>query len=146
MPTTVSSDVFSPGFKGDGVPASVPSDFNLEAAREGIDHRYADAVQAAREAVVFISEFGAGVESGHDNLDTGHLLLRMPVDGHAATVIDHLQRLVRVVNDLDLTGEPGDGLVHRVVDDFLGEMVGARRVRVHAGPAPDRIESPEDLE
>jgi hypothetical protein len=103
-------------------------------------------VQPAGEAVVLLVEFGAGVQPGHDDLDPGDLLLRVHVHGHAAAVVDHLQRAVLEQGDLDAVGKPGNGLVHGIVDHLLGQVVGPGGVGVHPGTPLDGLEAPQDLE
>ena len=63
----------------------------LELFRERIDHRHADAVQAARESVATAVEFAARVQAREDQLDAADLFLRVDVDRHAATVVAHLE-------------------------------------------------------
>jgi len=48
----------------------------------------------------------------------GHFFFRVGVHRHAAAVVDHLQRAVFEMGDLDAVGETGNGLVHGIVDDF----------------------------
>ena len=43
-------------------------------------------------------------------------------------------------------GEAGNGLVHGIVDDLLGQVVRPGGVGVHAGSPLDRIEAPQHLE
>ena len=40
----------------------------------------------------------------------------------------------------------GEGLIDRVVDDFLNQMVGSRCIGVHARPALDRVKARENLD
>jgi hypothetical protein len=74
----------------------------LELLRERVDHRHADAVQAAGELVVVAVELAARVQAREDELDAAHLLLRVDVDRHAAAVVGHLERAVLVERDRDL--------------------------------------------
>ena len=49
--------------------------------------------------------------------------------------------------DLDRAGVTGEGLVDRVVDDLVDEVMEAtetRRTDVHTWPEPDRLEAFED--
>jgi len=68
------------------------------------------------------------------------------VDRHAAAVVAHFATAVRVQDHVDLLGVPGQGFVHRVVDHFLRQMIGARGVGVHAGTALDRFQAGEDFD
>ena len=81
------------------------------------------------------------MQLGHDDLDAGHFFSGMLVDRHPAAVINYLEGAVLMVNDIDPFGKSGDGLVDGVVDDFLGQMIRTRGIGIHAGTAPDRIQS-----
>jgi hypothetical protein len=133
-------------FEGDGVSPPAAPDLHLEAGGEGIDHRHAHPVKAAGKPVVLVAEFSAGMQFRHDHLDPGHPFLGVQVDGHAPPVIAHRQGTILMEHHLDLLGKAGDGLVHRVVDDFLGKVIRPARIRIHSRPPPDRIEPTQDLE
>ncbi len=64
---------------------------------------------------------------------------------HAAAVIADLHAAVLVQGDFDRTGMAGEGLVHRVVDHFLRQVVRARGVGIHAGTALDRVKAGQDF-
>src|SRR5690606_6296028 len=115
---------------------AVAADPDLEVLRQRIDHRDADAVQAAGVAVVLARELAARVQLREDQLDARNFLLRVNIHGHAAPVVDDLERAVLVDVDLDALRVPGDRLVDAVVDDLVREVVRTLSVRVHAGPAP----------
>ena len=114
--------------------------------RERVDHRDADAVQAAGEFVGLVGEFAAGVQAGEDQLDAAHFLLRMDVDRHAAAVVGDLQRAVLVEGDVDLLAVAGDRLIDAVVDDFVRQVIGARGVGVHARAAAYGLQAAQDFD
>jgi hypothetical protein len=58
--------------------------------RQRVDHRHADPVQAAGEAVVLVRKLAAGVQPGEDQLDPGDALLGVDVHRHAAAVVGDL--------------------------------------------------------
>ena len=103
-------------------------------------------MQAPGELVVLLPEFRAGMQPGQDDLDPGHLLLGVLVHGHPAAVVDDLDGAVLEMGDLDAGREAGNGLVHGIVDDLLGQVVRPGGVGVHAGSPLDRIETPQHLE
>ena len=85
------------------------------------------------------------MQLGQDHLDARQLLLGMLVDGHAAAVVGHLERAVLVDGDFDLFAVPGERFVDTVVDNLVSEMIGPRRIRVHAGPAANGLKPAEDF-
>jgi hypothetical protein len=98
-------------------------------------------MQAAGDFVVLVVEFSARVQAREDELDAAHLLLRMDVHRHAATIVRHRQGVVLVQRDIDFLGMAAQRLVDRVVDDFVREMVRAGSVGVHARAAAHGLEA-----
>ncbi|MNC52548.1 hypothetical protein D3C75_1019000 [compost metagenome] len=86
------------------------------------------------------------MQLGEDQLDAADALLRVDVHRHAATIVEHLQRVVGVEDHLHRLGVPGQRLVDAVVDDFLGQVVGPAGVGVHARALAHRIEAGEDFD
>jgi hypothetical protein len=60
-------------------------------------------MQAAAELVALVRELAAGVKSAQDDLDSGELLLRVQIDGHAAAIIRDTERAIAMQHDVDLT-------------------------------------------
>ena len=119
-----------------------------EALGERVDHRDADAVEAAGDLVAAaLAELAAGVEDREDDLGGGPALLLHGPDGDAAAVVGHGDAVVGVDDDLDGVGLAGQRLVHRVVDHLVDQVVEAARARrpdVHTGPLAYRLQSLED--
>ncbi len=132
--------------EADAVLAAFALDVDLHQRGQRVDHRHAHAVQATGEGVVAVAELAAGVQPGQDQFDAGDLLLRVDVHRHAAAVVADLAAAVLEQHDLDRFRVPGQRLVHRVVDDFLRQMVRARGVGVHAWAAFDRVQAGEDFD
>ena len=124
---------------------AVALDEQLDLLRQRIDYADAHAMQAAAEGVVAVAELAAGMQAGQDQFHAGDLLFRVDVHRHAATVVADLATAVFEKDDFDLAGVTGQRLVHRVVDDFLGQVVGARGVGVHARTALDRVQAGKDF-
>ena len=118
--------------------------------RKGVDDRDADAVQAAGGRIGLAFELAARVERGEDHLERRLArIFGVRVDRDAAAVVGDGQAVARFERDLDPAGMAGDRLVHRIVDDFGGEMVeraGVGAADIHARPAADRLEALEDLD
>ena len=126
---------------------AVDIDVELEPFGQRVDDRDADAVQAAGHLVAGAAELAAGVQHGEHDLGRRLVVLRHDAHGDAAPVVDHDHRVVGLDRDGDAVGIAGEGLVDRVVDDLVDEVVEAARpggADVHAGTLADRVEALED--
>ena len=123
---------------------------DLKRFRQRIDHRHADAVQAAGGVVDPGVELSAGVEGGHDHLQRRLVLeLGMRIDRNAAAVVGDGDEPVGFDLDLDPARVTGDRLVHAVVDDLGEEMVQALLVGaadIHARPPAHRLQPLQHLD
>ena len=128
--------------------AAVAVDLDVEAARQRVDHRHADAVQAAGDLVALAAELPARVQHGQDDLGRGlALVLGVVVDRDAASVVGHAAAAVGEQGDVDAGAVARHRLVDGVVDDLVDEVVEAGRTGgsdVHPGPLPDRFETLEN--
>ena len=73
----------------------------------------------------------------------------MGIDRNAAAVVGDSKAVAGIERDLDAAGMTRHCLIHRIVDDLGGEVVersGVGAADVHAGPAPDRLESFQNLD
>src|SRR5690606_24774874 len=127
------------------VVVAVAPDVEGELLAERIDHRDADAVQAAGHLVAVVVELTAGVQLGHDDLRRRDALFLVDVDGDAAAVVGHRDRTVLVDGHGDVVGVAGQGLVDRVVDHLEHHVVQAGAVvdvaDVHPGPLAHGFEA-----
>ena len=71
----------------------------LQAFRQRIDDRNADAMQTAGYLVRVIVEFSAGVEDGQDDFRGGAPLFRVLIDRDAAAVVGDADGLVGMDRD-----------------------------------------------
>ena len=109
---------------------AVALDLELEPLGERVDDGDADAVEAAGDLVAAaVAELAAGVQGGEHQLRGGPLLLRVLVDRDAAAVVDDGDAVVRVDRDLDAVAVAGEGLVDRVVDHLVDQVVQPARAR-----------------
>jgi hypothetical protein len=116
--------------------------------RQGVDHRHADAMQAAGHLVPAAAELAAGVEDGVHDLES-ILAARVAPDRDAAAVIHHLDRCVGVDGDVHAGGDVGHRLVDAVVHQLPDELVQAPRIGradVHARPLADGLQALQDLD
>ena len=114
---------------------------------ERVDDRDADAVEAAGDLVAALAELPAGVQLGQDDRQRGQALVFHHVHRDARAVVFDGHRLVRVDGHLEVVAAAREGLVDRVRDHLVGEVMeapGAGRADVHPGPFPDRVEPFED--
>ncbi len=116
--------------------------------REGVDDRYADAVETAGHLVGLLVEFAARVQLGHDQLEGAHAFGRMYADRYSAAVVLHPDDIVLLKHDDDIGAVSLKGFVHRIVDHFVDEVVqpvDARRTDVHAWALANSLKALEDL-
>jgi hypothetical protein len=130
------------------VDAAVAAHLGHEPLGEGVDHRDADAVEAAGDLVAVAAELAAGVQDGHHDLERAPVaLVGHGRDGDSAAVVGHGARSVRVQADRDPVAVPRERLVHAVVDHLVDQVVETARAGgpdVHARPAADRLQALED--
>ena len=115
-----------------------------------VDHRDADAVQAAGHLIGVLIEFSAGVQLGHDHFRRRHAFLGVDVDRNAATVVGDADATVAIERYLDEIAIAGQRFVDGVVDHLVDHVVQARAIvgiaDVHAGPLPDGVQSAQHLD
>ena len=125
-------------------------DGQLQPLGERVDHRDADAVQAAGDLVGVLVELTAGVQLGHDDLGRRDAFALVDVGGDAAAVVGDRGRAVGVEDHLDARRPAGQRLVDGVVHHLVDHVVQARAVigvaDVHARALAHRVEALEDLD
>ena len=134
-------------FKRDPPYVAVTPDFGLHAARQRIDHGDADAVQSARNGVTAVAELPSRVEDRHDDFDCRTMLGRMVADGNPAAVVAHAHAAVSQDRHFDVVAVSRQGLIHRIVHDFVYAVVKAAltgRPDVHAGTFAHSFETFEN--
>ncbi len=118
--------------------------------RQRVDHAHADAVQAPARRIGLAVELAARMERREDHLErrlVGEFGMR--IDGDAAAIVDDREAVARIERDFDPAGMPRDGLVHRIVEHFGGEMVERALVGaadIHARAAADGLEPLEHFD
>ena len=125
------------------------ADLGDHVARERVDDRDADAVQATGHLVAAAAELAAGVQDGERQRQRGQLLPRGRVGRDAATVVLDPDAAVGLQRQDDPVAVSGERLVDRVVDDLPDQVVQAAltgRADVHAGALADRFEALEHLD
>ena len=129
-------------------------DGEFEPFGQGVDHRNADTVQAARDLVGVVVrgvlELPARVQLGHDHLGRRHAFFGVHAGGNAAPVIFHRNRAIGVQFDQNEVAMPRQRLVDGIVRDFEHHVVQARSVvgiaDIHPRALAHRIEAFENLD
>ena len=123
-------------------------DAHLHPLGQRVDHGRADAVQAAGHLVGVLVELAARVQPGQHHLGGRDAFLLVDVGRDAAAVVAHGDAAVAVQRQLDLGGEAGLRLVHRVVDDLERHVVQAGAVigvaDIHARPLAHGVQAAQD--
>src|ERR1700674_893629 len=130
---------------------TVAPDFEIEFFAQRVDAAHADAVQSSGNFVGVAVELAARVQRGHHDLRGGNFFAVdvHVVDGNAASVVDYGDGVIEVDGHFDLVGVAGEGLVNRVVDDFVHQVMQpkfAGRADVHGGTFAHRLHAAEDLD
>ena len=120
-------------------------------ARQGVDDRGADAVQAAGiEVAVGLAELAAGMQHGEHQFQARFFVLRVQIDGDAATVVGDRNRGAGLVQRHgDVVAVAVQVFVDGIVDDFPDQMVQALIVDaadIHRRPLADGLQAFENLD
>lgn len=132
-------------FKRDVVDLTIATDVHFHAFGQGVDDGNPHAVQAAGELVVFVGELTARMQTTEDQLNGRDALFRVDIHRHAAPVVNNFQRLIGMQDDVNAFGMARQRFVHTVINNFLAQMVWARRIGVHPRAAANRLKPGEDL-
>ena len=116
--------------------------------RQRVDHRDADAVEAAGHLIGALLELAAGMQHRHHHVDGRHSGL---VHRHRdpSAVVGDLDTAVLQHANVDLVGVTSHRLVDGVVDDLPDQVVQsalAGGADVHTGALPDRLQTLENLD
>lgn len=104
-------------------------------------------MQTAGGGVRAATELAAGMQLGHDDLDTGEAGLGLDVDRNASAVVPDLDGSVVVEDHVDVVAVASEGLVHGVVDDLpqaVHQATTVGRPDVHTRALPHGLEPLED--
>ncbi len=124
-------------------------DRDLQARRQRVGDRDADAVQPAGEGVGAagtLVELAAGVQAREDDLHRGHVFLGMQADRNAAAVILDGDAAVDVLRHGDEVAVTAERLVGRVVDHLLNDMQRILSAGIHPRALLDGFQSLQDAD
>ena len=123
---------------------AIARDLDTHIRRQGVDHRYADAMQAARRGIGLAGKFAARMQHGHDDFERRFVRkARVRVDRDATAIVADRQAAISFQRHFDAAGMAGDGLVHAVVEHFGGEVMEGAFVGapdIHARAASDGLQ------
>ena len=77
------------------VDLAVAADLQLQPGRQRVDHRDADAMQAARDLVGVLVELSAGMQLRHDDFGSRNAFAGVDIGRNPAPVVDHGARIRR---------------------------------------------------
>jgi hypothetical protein len=80
-------------------------------------------MQSARDGVTTIAEFSAGVKNCENDFESWALLDRVEIDWDSTAVVDNADRSIFKEGDIDGVAVSGEGLINRVIDDFVNQVV-----------------------
>src|SRR5205807_8239563 len=119
----------------------------LEPLAQEVDGRDAYAVKSRRDLVAAAAELAPRVQAGHHELEGGQALFLVDVDRDTSAIVVDLDAAVGEERDDELPGVAGQGLVDRVADHLVDQVVEARRAGrtdVHARTPPNMLPAFED--
>ena len=123
---------------------SVAEHLRRHVLRERIHAADAHAVQTAADLIAALVELTAGMQHRHYDLQRRAMLLRMLIDGNAASVVLDDDAVVLAHRHLDVRAEPRKGFVDTIVNGFVNQVVQslfADVADVHRGALPYRLKS-----
>ena len=132
---------------GLSVDSSVAVNLHLEVSGQGVNDRDTNTVQPTRHLVTAATELPTGVQNGQNHLHCWLFFHRMLVHWNSATVVDNSDPTIGEQRHRNRRGVTGHCLVHRVVDDFVDEVVQAPLTGgadVHARAFADGIKALEN--
>ena len=118
------------------VSLSVAPDLQMQRLGKKVDAGNADAVQAAGDFVSVGVKLSAGVKLGHHHFRRRLSLLLHLVDGNAAAVVDHRDRIVQMDRDFHRVAISRQRLVDRIVDHLVDQMVKTQSRRSNRYTSP----------
>ena len=123
---------------------AVSADLDGEKLGQRVHHADAYAVQTARHLVALAAELAAGVQLGQDDLQSGLAVLGHDVHRDTAPVVHNPHRRIGQDGHVDGGATASQSLVHRVVHDFVDEVVQPAVTGgpdIHAGPLTNRLQT-----
>ena len=105
-----------------------PLDGDIQVFRQGVDDRSPDPVQTAGVLVAPVSELAARVKNRENQLHCGLSGLVIDAGRNAAAIVGHGDAAVLMNRDFDVGTETRQGFIHRIVHNFIDQVMKASRV------------------
>ena len=114
-------------------------DDQIQLSGQSIDHGHTHTMQTTRELIVVIGELTPRMECRENNFHAWQALFWMNIYWHTTAIITDGDRPVLVQCDINAVGMTRQRLVHTVINDLLGQMIGTACVCVHARALTYRV-------
>ena len=128
---------------------TVTLDINITPLGQGVDHRSADAMQAAGYHVGLAAEFSPGMKHGHYRFQGGYLGGGMNIYRDTAPVIRDAYGIILINCHNDTIAATGHGFIDAVISNLVYQVMKPALVGtpdVHAGTAPYGFTSTQYLD
>ena len=105
-------------------------------------------MQAARHLIGGVIKLAAGMQDGHNDLESRDLLDRVLIHRNTAAIVNNGDGVVRMHRHQNLGAIPRHGLVDRVIDDLPYQMMQsgrARRADIHTRTLANGLKTLKDL-
>jgi hypothetical protein len=67
------------------------------------------------------------------------------VNRHTPAVIFATQGAILIKDNINLAGKTGQGFIHTIINDFLGQVIRPGSIGIHPGPLANRIKTGKDF-
>ena len=117
--------------------------------REGVHHRHANTVQAARHLVTASAKLAAGMEHGEHRFQGALAGAGVNIGGDAAAVVGHPAGAIGLQGDHDVGAVARQGFIHRVIHHLVNQVVqtaGTGAADVHPRALTHRLQTLKNLD
>ena len=95
-----------------------------------VNARNTHTVQSSRDFIAVFVKLTASTNFGHDHLQSGHTFFFVYIDGNPPAVIFNTNGVVFLDDHIDCGTMTGKGLINRVVDNLIYEVVQSANTHV----------------
>ena len=123
-------------------------DLDFHASAQSVDTGNTNSMKTAGDLITAIAKFTASVQDGHNNFN-GRFADLMHFNRNPAPIIDDGDAVIFSDFNKDMVTVTGQGLIDRVIDDFINQMMeptGTDTADIHAWPFANGFEALQDLD